>query len=105
MSPEPCSRTIHEPRVEWSITASLCPRMSTDMPPKLAQSKKWVGVPGEITFKDVERGTSLAVQWLRLHASTAGATGSIPSQGVNTQRTTWPKNFLKNGDSSEEKQI
>ena len=38
-------------------------------------------------------GTSLAVQWLRLHASTAGAAGSIPSQGVNTQRTTWPKKF------------
>ena len=27
-------------------------------------------------------GTSLAVQWLRLHASTAGGMGSIPGQGT-----------------------
>ena len=27
-------------------------------------------------------GTSLVIQWLRLHASTAGATGSIPGQGT-----------------------
>ena len=84
MSPEPCSRTIHEPRVEWSITASLCPRMSTDMPPKLAQSKKWVGVPGEITFKDVERGTSLAVQWLRFCTPNARGSGSIPGQKLRS---------------------
>ena len=29
-----------------------------------------------------ERGTSLVVQWLRLYASTAGGTGSIPCQGT-----------------------
>ena len=27
------------------------------------------------------QGTSLEVQWLRLHASTAGFTGLIPDQG------------------------
>ena len=27
-------------------------------------------------------GTSLVVQWLRLHASTAGGGGSIPGQGT-----------------------
>ena len=27
-------------------------------------------------------GTSLAVQWLRLHISNAGDTGSIPGQGT-----------------------
>ena len=27
-------------------------------------------------------GTSLAVQWLRLHASTAGGMGSIPGRGT-----------------------
>ena len=27
-------------------------------------------------------GTSLAVQWLRLHTCTAGGTGSIPGQGT-----------------------
>ena len=32
--------------------------------------------------KNLRLGTSLAVQWLRLHASTAGDTGSIPGQGT-----------------------
>ena len=27
-------------------------------------------------------GTSLAVQWLRLHTSTSGVTGSIPGEGT-----------------------
>ena len=30
------------------------------------------------------RGTSLVVQWLRLHAPNAGAQGSIPSQGMRS---------------------
>ena len=29
-------------------------------------------------FKKVQKGTSPVVQWLRLHISTAGATGLIP---------------------------
>ena len=34
---------------------------------------------------------SLAVQWVRLHTSTAGGTGSIPGQGTNTHMPhTWP---------------
>ena len=36
-------------------------------------------------------GTSLAVQWLRLHASTAGGTGSIPGWGSSTCHTVRPK--------------
>ena len=32
--------------------------------------------------KDDSGGTSLAVQWLGLHASTAGGTGLIPGQGT-----------------------
>ena len=31
-------------------------------------------------------GTSLAVQWLRLHTSTAGGVGSIPGQGIKIPR-------------------
>ena len=31
--------------------------------------------------RKVERGTSLAVQWLKLPASNAGGAGSIPGQG------------------------
>ena len=30
----------------------------------------------------VELGTSLVVQWLRLHASNAGGTGSVPGKGT-----------------------
>ena len=33
--------------------------------------------------------TSLAVQWLRLHATTAGGTGSIPGQGTKIPHATW----------------
>jgi len=32
-------------------------------------------------------GTSLAVQWLRLCASTAGSTASIPGQGIKILHT------------------
>ena len=34
-------------------------------------------------------GTSLAIQWLRLHASTAGGTGSIPGCGINNPQAMW----------------
>ena len=49
-------------------------------------------------------GTSLAVQWLRLHASNAGGAGSIPSQGTKITHTAWSgpkkkKNRKENGDS------
>ena len=36
----------------------------------------------EILSKKSYEGTSLAVQWLRLHASTAGDVGSIPDRGT-----------------------
>ena len=34
-------------------------------------------------------GTSLVVQWLRLHAPNAGNTGSSPSQGTKIQHVPW----------------
>ena len=34
-------------------------------------------------------GTSLAVQWLRLHASTARGTALIPGQGIKIPRAVW----------------
>ena len=37
------------------------------------------------------QGTSLAVQWLRLHASTAGGTGWILGWGSSSRPTVWPK--------------
>ena len=33
---------------------------------------------------EIGRGTSLVVQWLRLHALSAGGRGSIPSQGTKS---------------------
>ena len=45
-------------------------------------------------------GTSLAVQWLRLHVSIAGGVGSIPSWGIKillaTQRSQKQTNKQKN---------
>ena len=35
-------------------------------------------------FKKSKAGTSLVVQWLRLHAPNAGGPGSIPSQGTRS---------------------
>ena len=39
-----------------------------------------MGMPAMILI--ITRGSSLAVQWLGLRASTAGGTGSIPGQGT-----------------------
>ena len=34
-------------------------------------------------------GNSLVVQWLQLHASTAGGRGSVPGQGTKIPHATW----------------
>ena len=48
------------------------------------------------SFK-IDMETSLTVQWLRLWASTAGVTGSIPGQEtkISTCRMVWPKKKKK----------
>ena len=38
---------------------------------------------------NIQQGTSLAVQWLRLCASTAGGMGSIPGQGTKIPHAVW----------------
>ena len=38
------------------------------------------------------QGTSLAIQWLRLHASAARGMGSASSQGPKIPQAVWPKN-------------
>ena len=43
-------------------------------------------------FEEQSFGTSLAVQWLELHASTAGGTGLIPGWGTKILQVEWPKN-------------
>ena len=40
-------------------------------------------------------GASLAVQWLRLHASTAGGMGSIPGRGTKILYATWRSQIKK----------
>ena len=39
--------------------------------------------------KTYNPGTSLVVQWLRLHASIAGGMGSIPGQGAKIPHAVW----------------
>ena len=43
-------------------------------------SKLWLTLHKPI--KNILRGTSLVIQWLRLHAPNAGGPGSIPGQGT-----------------------
>ena len=44
--------------------------------------------------------TSLAVQWLRLHASNIAGTGSIPGWGSKIPHATWPKKKKKSRSQS-----
>ena len=53
---------------------------------------------GRIQFKRKARGTSLAVQWLGLCASTAGGTGSIPGQGTKKKKKEKESSSLQEGD-------
>ena len=39
---------------------------------------------GQASNYEIGRGTSLVVQWLRLHALSAGGPGSIPGQGTKS---------------------
>ena len=51
-----------------------------------------VGRPGHVQesrIKETSPGTSPAVQWLRLCASTAGGTGLIPGQGSKILHASW----------------
>ena len=41
--------------------------------------------------------TSLAVQWLRFHASNAGGMGSIPDLGIKIPHAMWPSKKKKKG--------
>ena len=36
----------------------------------------------DVAIKKLRNGTSLVIQWLRLHAPNAGDPGSIPGQGI-----------------------
>jgi len=44
---------------------------------------------GQEWLKSGNLGTSLAIQWLRLCASTAGTMDLIPGQGIKTQHASW----------------
>lgn len=58
------------------------------------------GIVNKRTKKDTSKmtliRTSLEVQWLTLHASAAGSTGWIPSQGSGILHATWPKRKYMN---------
>ena len=60
----------------------------------LLQMLSWVEVPrfphpSVTLIKIPSPGTSLAVQWLRLRASSAGGAGSIPGQGTRIPHAAW----------------
>ena len=52
-------------------------------------------------FKETILGASLTVQWLRLHTSTAGGTGSIPGWGMKIPHAAQPKKKKKKENISE----
>ena len=56
----------------------------------------------KIPTMNISRGTSLAAQWLRLHVSNVGGTGSIPGQRNlgPTCCMTWPKKKKKKSIST-----
>ena len=59
---------------------------------RLSKSETERQIPYDITYMwnlKYNTGTSLAVQWLRLQASTAGGTGSIPGRGTYIPHATW----------------
>ena len=52
----------------------------------------------KVSLEAGDAGTSLAVHWLRLRASTAGATGSIPAQGIKILHAAWCSQKKKASD-------
>ena len=54
------------------------------------KTKRWVLFTiSAVEERNVTCGTSLAVQWLRFHASTAGGVGPIPGQGNEIPHAPW----------------
>ena len=47
-------------------------------------------MPGGREATEEHMGTSLVVQWLRLQAPNAGASGSIPGQGTRSHKDPVP---------------
>ena len=82
--------------------------MSFVLPPRKLQLRMHLRSLALIQTTVVMVGTSLAVQWLRLHASPAGGTGSIPGQETKIRQAAWcgqkqtnkPKNSNHGDDQS-----
>ena len=45
---------------------------------------EWIFGQEKISLRFLRLGTSLVVQWVRLHAPNAGGLGSIPGQGTRS---------------------
>ena len=54
-----------------------------------------MGGDDEFSPEKVKFANSLVVQWLGLHTSTAGWSGSIPGSGTKILQTSWPKKKKK----------
>ena len=49
----------------------------------------------KLWFETHGGGTSLVVQWVRLHASSTGGVGSIPGRGIKIRQALWHGQKMK----------
>ena len=63
----------------WGVTTAIPSLSLLHSEPQLARGQHTADTPSIIVC-----GTSLVVQWLRLHASNAESLGSIPGQGTRS---------------------
>ena len=79
----------------WAIARAVRGPSVLTGPPQM----RWLqlaALGGLIWLTRGGRGTSLAVRWLRLCASTAGGTGSIPGRGTKIPHAAWCGQTNKN---------
>ena len=70
-----------QPAVHYYCLSRVNEYLYPDLPPETLIPVAWGGALHQPCLK-APPGTSLAVRWLRLCASTAGDTGLIPCQGT-----------------------
>ena len=87
------------PKSHSEETAQLVPKHRLPYVGGMNLQQWWLSSSVKIVlffFKNHDKiGTSLAVQWLRLCASTAGGTGSIPGRGTKIPHATWHGQKIK----------
>ena len=72
-------------------TPYICTAQNTNIPKHEPESRR-----DQVKINILCLGTSLVVQWVRLQASTAGGTDSIPGWGTKIPHALWQKKKKKN---------